>query len=139
MSTATPSITRIHPFQLRLAIVTGGLPRAERRFKSRYPLDLNVRFRCLSGSFFSGMGQTVNLSSGGILVVSREPVSQHEMSVGALLEMRIEWPSMLDGKVPLQLIAVGRVVRRRAAGFAATFEQYKFRTASASQLSPILE
>jgi hypothetical protein len=112
-----------------------GQMRAERRFKPRYPLDLTVRFRCLSGSFFSGAGQTLNLSSGGILVVSQKPVSLDEITVGGLLEMRIDWPSRLDGKVPLQLIAVGRVVRRRTAGFAATFEQYKFRTASASQPS----
>ncbi len=109
--------------------------RVERRFKSRYPLDLTVRFRPVSGSLFQGAGQTVNLSSGGVLVVSQYAVSQDELSVGALVEMRIEWPSLLDGRVPLQLIAVGRVVRRRAAGFAATFEQYKFRTASASQPS----
>ncbi len=121
------------------AVAVGGLIRAERRFKPRYRLDLNVRFRCLSGSFFSGWGQTLNLSSGGMLVASRKPVSGDEISVGALVEMRIEWPSLLDGKVPLQLIAVGRVVRRRAAGFAATFEQYKFRTASSIQPGLILE
>ncbi|HTC56278.1 MAG TPA: PilZ domain-containing protein [Candidatus Sulfotelmatobacter sp.] len=116
-------------------LAVGRSMHAERRFKSRYPMDLNVRFRCLSGSFFSGEGQALNLSSGGILVASPKPVTKDEITVGALLEMRIEWPSLLDGKVPLQLIAVGRVVRRRAAGFAATFEQYKFRTVSAIQPS----
>lgn len=121
------------------AAAVSGLIQAERRFKPRYRLDLNVRFRCLSGSFFSGAGQALNLSSGGILVASPKPVTQDAIIVGALLEMRIEWPSLLDGKVPLQLIAVGRVVRRRAAGFAATFEQYKFRTASSIQPGLILE
>lgn len=139
MSTSTPSLARILPFQPGLAIVAGGRPRGERRCKLRYPLDLTVRYRCLSGSFFSGAGHALNLSSGGILVASPRPISQGEVTVGALLEMRIEWPSLLDGKVPLQLIAVGRVVRRGAAGFAATFEQYKFRTASANQPSLNLE
>jgi len=136
MSTSTPYLARILPFQPRVAIVPYALPRVERRFKLRYSLDLNVRFRCLSGPFFSGAGQTLNLSSGGVLVVPEQPVSQNELSVGALVEMRIEWPSLLNGKVPLQLIAVGRVVRRRAAGFAATFERYKFRTAKSSSLPP---
>jgi len=121
------------------SLVANGLIRAERRFKSRYPLDLTVRFRPVSGSLFRGAGQTVNLSSGGVLVVSRDAISENEISLGALLEMRIEWPSLLDGKVPLQLIAVGRVVRRRASGFSATFERYKFHTASSNPSSLNLE
>ena len=102
--------------------------REERRSKLRYPLDLNVRFRPLSGSRFSGAGRAVNVSSGGILVVSRHVVSQHELCVGVRVEMSIDWPSLLDGRTPLQLCAVGRVVRRRAADFAASFERYQFRT-----------
>jgi hypothetical protein len=115
---------------LRFDRILSPMP-AERRFKLRYPLDLSVRFRPLSRSLYLGAGQAVNLSSGGVLVVSRHAVS-HEIRVGALLEMRIEWPSLLDGRVPLQLIAVGRVVRRRASDFAAKFEQYQFHTVSSS-------
>jgi len=102
--------------------------RAERRSKFRFPLDLNVRFRPLSGSLFSGAGRAVNVSSGGVLVVSKRVVSPKEISVGELVEMSIEWPSLLDGKIPLQLFAVGYVVRRRTFDFAAAFERYQFRT-----------
>ena len=102
--------------------------RAERRFKFRYPLDLCVRFRCSSaGSVVSGEGLAVNVSSGGVLVAS-----QHDLKVGALVDMSIEWPLLLDGRTPLQLIAVGRVLRRGAHHFAIKFERYEFHTMKTS-------
>jgi len=97
---------------------------AERRVKVRYPLDLSVRFRYAhAGSLFAGAGLTVNLSSGGALVASK-----HRIHVGALVEMSMEWPSLLDGRVSLQLIAVGRVVRKEPSFFAVSFERHEFRT-----------
>jgi hypothetical protein len=122
------------PSRYRSAILASRAVPAERRLKFRFPLDLGVRFRPLSGSLFSGEGRAVNLSSGGVLVVSPYAVSQHEISVGARVEMSIEWPSLLDGRIPLQLFAVGRVVRHRASGFAAAFERYQFRTVRTSSL-----
>jgi hypothetical protein len=96
----------------------------ERRRRYRYPLDLSVRFLCRSGeSRVSGEGLAVNLSSGGVLVASR-----HQMKVGARVEMSIEWPLLLDGKTPLQLLTVGWVLRRGDYHFAATFDRYEFRT-----------
>jgi hypothetical protein len=97
---------------------------AERRVKLRYPLDLSVRFRYPhAGSLSWGAGLTVNVSSGGALVASK-----HRINVGVLVEMSIEWPSRLDGKVSLQLIAVGRVVRKAPSQFAVSFERHEFRT-----------
>ena len=96
----------------------------ERRVKLRYPLDLRVRFRYFhAGSRFSGAGLTVNLSSGGALVASK-----HRIHVGVLVEMSMEWPSLLDGRVSLQLIAFGRVVRKGPSQFAVSFERHQFRT-----------
>jgi hypothetical protein len=57
----------------------------------------------------------------GILVASHRQVI-----VGALVELSIEWPSLLHGSFPLQLIAVGRVLCREASHFAATFERHEF-------------
>ncbi len=105
---------------------------AERRLKFRYPLELGVRFRSFAaGTGFSGTGLVVNLSSGGVLVASERQVTE-----GALVEMSIEWPSLLDGRVPLQLIVIGRVLRLEASHFAATFERYQFRTTKSSSLAP---
>jgi hypothetical protein len=105
---------------------------ADRRLKLRFPLKLSVRFRLLSGSLFSGAGQAVNISRGGVLVVSEHHLSPHDICVGSGVEMTFEWPALLDGKIPLQLFAVGRVVRRGTFEFAATIEHYQFRTMRSS-------
>lgn len=65
------------------------------------------------------------MSSAGLLVLA-----DHRTEVGAKIELNIEWPSMLDGQVPLQLVAVGKVVRCLESGFALAFTQYQFRTLS---------
>jgi hypothetical protein len=105
----------------------------ERRSKIRYPLGLNVRFRYFAeGSFLFGLGRTVDVSSGGVLVVFPHILSQRAISVGDEVEMGIEWPPLLDGRISLQLFAVGCVVRRRPSDFAASFERYQLRTMKSS-------
>ncbi|HTB17869.1 MAG TPA: PilZ domain-containing protein [Bryobacteraceae bacterium] len=129
------SFARVLPFpgERRSSLGSGGPIPQERRLKYRYPLDLSVRFRSSSraGSPFSATGLAINLSSGGILVASKE-----QIQVGSLLEMSIEWPLLLEGRIPLQLIAIGRVLRLGAACFAATFERYEFRTMKNSNPPP---
>jgi hypothetical protein len=104
----------------------------ERRSKTRYPVTLTVRYRTM-GRFnrTTGMGRTVNISSSGLLVSST-----HRAEVGTRVEINIEWPSMLDGQIPLQLVAVGRVVRCLESGFALSFAQYQFRTMSRKTTLP---
>ena len=98
----------------------------ERRSKIRYPVTLNVRYRTMGRSHrIAGMGQTLNMSSGGLLIHSDQ-----RAELGARIELNIEWPSMLDGQIPLQLVAVGKVVRLLESGFALSFTQYQFRTMS---------
>lgn len=71
------------------------------------------------------------MSSGGVLVAS-----QHPIIVGALVELSIEWPSLLDGRIPLQLIAIGRVLRGGTSHFAASFDRHEFRTLRGPSRSP---
>jgi hypothetical protein len=108
----------------------------ERRSKTRYPLDLSIRFRFLSASSgFSGVGRTINLSSGGVLVFS-EHVALHEIGAHANLQMSIEWPFLLDDSIPLQLFAVGRILRSGVSTFAARFDRHQFRTMRVPGRSP---
>ena len=95
----------------------------ERRSKVRYPLGTAVSFRTLDGSALAGEGEAVDMSSGGVLVSSR-----HQLSVGARVEVRIEWPPLLEQRISLQLITVGRVVRSWPSGFAVLFREHQFRT-----------
>ena len=97
----------------------------ERRVKSRYPLHLNVRYQTLGTAVrVANVGQTVNLSSSGVLINSTCPIGE-----GERVRAVFEWPSMLNGDIPLQLVTVGIVVRRQGTRLAIAFEGYQFRTA----------
>jgi hypothetical protein len=103
----------------------------ERRSKLRYPLVLKVRYRALGRGLHSGVGQAVNLSSGDALVAS-----QHDLGVAEELELSIEWPSHLDGGIPIQLVAMANVVRCGPCSFAVRFRRHQFRTLG-SQVQPV--
>ena len=62
-------------------------------------------------------------------------VSEDEVDLNALVEMLLDWPCLLDGRIPLQLFAAGRVIRRGTSDFVATIERYEFRTKSNSSLT----
>jgi hypothetical protein len=97
----------------------------ERRSKNRYPVELNVRYRTLAkGPAPVGIGRTLNVSSGGLLIASEQQIV-HD---GSRLRLSLEWPTLLDGTTPLQLIAVCRVIRCQPAVFAVRMERYQFRT-----------
>lgn len=97
---------------------------AERRRRVRYSLNLAVRFGTSGeGAPLFGEGKIVNMSSRGVLIASSE-----QPRMGELVELRIEWPSLLDGMIPLQLIAVGRILRHGTGRFAAALERHEFRT-----------
>lgn len=97
----------------------------ERRSRLRFPFELRVRFRTLGESYpVAGLGWVRNISSSGALVMY-----QHEVSTGTALALNIEWPTRLEGRVPLQLVAEGTVVRSELFGFAVRLERYHFRIA----------
>jgi hypothetical protein len=97
----------------------------ERRSKIRFPLELQVSYRTLGrGTPCTGEGCVVNMNRGGVLVSSR-----HEVDVGKRMELSIEWPSLLYGRVPLRFVTVGEVVRCDASSFAVRLARYQFRTA----------
>ena len=96
----------------------------ERRTKTRYPVRLNVRYQTIGRpATFSGTGKTVDVSSGGVLIES-----QDEVAPGARLRVTMEWPTLLNGSTPLQLVTIGRVVRSEGLLFALAIEHYQFRT-----------
>jgi hypothetical protein len=96
----------------------------ERRCKARFPVELNVRYRTLGGAQVFGKGRTVNISSCGLLIASDQAV----LRAGIRLQVTLEWPLLLHGMTPLQLIGAGQVVRSQPALFALRLERYQFRT-----------
>jgi hypothetical protein len=100
-------------------------PALERRSKSRFPLRLTVRYRTLSeGPSLVGVGETVNVSSRGLLIAS----NQAQVRAGARLQLMVDWPFLLHGITPLQLIVSCRVTRCLPEEFAVRLDQYLFRT-----------
>ena len=97
----------------------------DRRTKSRFPLRLSVRYRTLSGGpALIGEGRTLNMSSCGLLIASEEA----KFRAGARLQLTVDWPFLLHGTTPLQLIVSCRVTRCQPEQFAVKMDQYQFKT-----------
>ena len=97
----------------------------DRRSKARFPLRLSVRYRALAdGPALLGTGRTVNVSSCGLLIATEEPM----VRAGERLQLTVDWPFLLHGVTPLQLIVACRVTRCRAEEFAVKLDQYEFKT-----------
>lgn len=95
---------------------------AERRAKVRYPIELDARFLPSKNGAYN-TGRTVNISSSGLLISSASVVRD-----GTPLHIMIQWPFTLDGRIPLQLVATGAVVRSTPSLFAVAVRSYQFRT-----------
>ncbi len=105
----------------------------ERRSKVRFPLEMQVRYRSLAPHCSAaGTGVVINISRSGVLVAG-----EHEIITGVRVELNIEWPSLLDGRVPLKVVTVGKVVRSEQSRFAVVLARYQFRTTNRTNL-PIL-
>ena len=95
----------------------------ERRTRERYPLELVVEYQTLDGQSVSGSGRTVNVSSRGALIAA-----EHNFAQGTRLKVTMEWPTLLDGVTPLQLVTTGIVVRHMKSSLGIAFDWYQFRT-----------
>lgn len=116
-STSMPAVSEPQP-------ALYGVNRIERRCKTRFPFALDVRYRTLSENpRVTGIGHTINMSRSGLLIES-----EHELPVGARVEVTVEWPVPLDDEVGLQLVTVGRVGRSIGSNFVLLFRQYEFKT-----------
>jgi hypothetical protein len=107
----------------------------ERRVKSRYPLELNVRYQTMGEAGpGAGVGQTLNISSSGMLLACASKIPE-----GTRLKLFVEWPSLLNGTTPLQLITVGTVVRCTQNRISILFDTYQFRTMSRARTANVTQ
>lgn len=121
--------TALIPKRPRQVRAAGNGTEIERRSKVRYPLDSPISYRSLREPAVVGDGLVENMSSTGLCVVS-----PHQPCVGTILELRMRWPTLLEQRVPLQFIAVAKVVRCGGSSFAVLFRKYQFRTGAVSKL-----
>ncbi len=107
------------------AKIMSGPNQSERRTKRRFFIEREVRYRVLDDDQIvdSGVGRTVNISSGGVAFVC-----DHELQSGSFLEVSISWPALLDNSCRMKLVAFGRVLRSDDCHVVTTIEKYEFRT-----------
>jgi hypothetical protein len=99
----------------------GGNRRADKRYEIR--LDLRWKLVRRRRVLESGIGHTVDLSSGGILFEAGR-----QLPVGFHVELSVSWPVLLESSAPLQLVILGKIVRCRDGRTAVIMAQHEFRT-----------
>jgi len=116
------SITRHDPSQR-----TDGIAE-DRRQDRRYEINLDLRWKLIRRRKVrdTGVGRTMDLSSGGILFDA-----QRQLPVGLNVELAIAWPILLHDSSPLQLLIHGRIVRASGTRVAIRMMQHEFHTAGA--------
>jgi hypothetical protein len=97
--------------------------RSERRSRIRFSIALSARYAIDGRQEIEGTGQTVNISSCGVLIASA-----HTLSPGTSIRVVIEWPLLIDNICPLALHAHGRVIRSTYGLVAVQFSTHEFRT-----------
>jgi hypothetical protein len=97
----------------------------DRRGKCRFPLQRELRYKVLKDGTTkqAGNGETYNIGSGGVLFTL-----DRDLTPGALIQLSISWPVLLDGNCPVRLIVFGRVLRCSRGHCACTVDKYEFRT-----------
>jgi hypothetical protein len=97
----------------------------ERRKKARFPMDRELRYKVLEDEAIieSGMGTTIDMSSGGVAFRT-----DHQVAAGSFIELSISWPVLLEDACPMRLIIFGRVLRTTAHTVACTIDKYEYRT-----------
>jgi hypothetical protein len=99
----------------------------DRRADRRYEFEMPLRFVYPGDeSQCAGTGYTKDLGRKGIRFVSDEPLPR-ETDV----ELRIEWPFLLQNVCPLELRVWGRVLRSDGRGTVVRMTRYEFRTRGA--------
>jgi c-di-GMP-binding flagellar brake protein YcgR len=106
----------------------------ERRSSQRFSMEWELHYRVLSQRKVeeTGIGQTVNISSCGVLFSS-----DHGLRPKQRLELSISWPVLVNNTFALKLVARGKVVRLEPGRVAMRIQQYEFRTQSSNPIPSI--
>ena len=91
-----------------------------------------VRYSVLGGKHKVkqvGSGKTLNMSGRGVLFTTESTLVE-----GELVELAVSWPALLNGVLPLKLVAQGRLVRIEEKRAAIVIEKYEFKTCGSAGL-----
>jgi hypothetical protein len=105
----------------------------DRRNTHRMPIERDVRYSVLAEKRaqtpITGMGRTLNMSSGGALFTTESALPD-----GVRVELAVSWPAQLNEVLPLKLVTMGRLVRTGDDQAAIAIEKYEFRTRGSNAL-----
>ncbi len=103
------------------------LIQGDRQAARHHECEMPLRFVCQSGGTqYTGSGCTADLGRREVHFVSDYPLPN-----GAEVELRIEWPFLLQGVCPLELRMWGRVLRSDEQHTVVTMRDYEFHTCGA--------
>jgi hypothetical protein len=117
-------VVRVIETHMESGLAFGG-PERERRYKRRFPVEQEVRYKMLYGQRIAetGTGKTTNISSSGVWF-STETM----LTTGMPVELSMSWPVLLNDSCPMKLMIYGCVIRSNERGAAVAIERYEFRT-----------
>jgi hypothetical protein len=95
----------------------------DRRRWIRFPVKLDVHYAVKGRRAIRGTGETVNISSHGLLITSA-----HDLSPGTSIGVVIEWPVSLANTRSLRLHIGGKIIRSDCGLVAVQFRGYEMRT-----------
>jgi PilZ domain len=108
-------------------MLTKGTPHSDDRRRSQrfaLPLALTVRrAESLCGANRISTGECLNISSRGLLFTTTE-----SLAAGESVEVRVDWPIVLDARIRLILVIRGQIVRAGGGRAAMCIERYEFKT-----------
>jgi len=118
---------------LRKHTGTPGDTATERRYDRRYRIALGLRWKLVRRRKIvdSGVGTTVDLSSGGLLFDAGR-----ELLIGETVDVSISWPALLNNIAPMLLVVSGRIVRSARGHSAIRIGRHEFRTAGVPVQNP---
>jgi hypothetical protein len=104
----------------------------ERRASPRYPIERKIVFRRPGrrAGHADAVGQTINMSSSGLLFTADQPLSP-----GERIQMAVSWPVRLDQRWPMKMVLAGRVVRCAEGTAAVQILKYEFKTTGPNGLA----
>ena len=97
----------------------------DRRDDRRYPIELELKYKLIRRKrvLDTGVGHTIDLSSGGVLFQAERP-----LPAGLNVELSITWPVLLHNVAPMRLLVIGKIVRSDRSRIAVRTVQHEFRT-----------
>ena len=103
---------------------TWSLAKPNRRHHHRFPIIAQAEY-ILGGH--RANATTVDIGSGGLLLKTR-----NTLGIGQRIVVLIDWPALLDERLPLRLVVFGKVLRSNGAGTAVGITRYEYRISAQS-------